>query len=384
MTIPSSLHLLVDRMVFLKAIQAADAIVPSNSTKPIVTKLLIRGSSENRHIEIIATDLNVGLRCMIPDADVRQSGEIVVDARQITMILRETQSPAVTLRMTHQGEQHHVDITLADGEYQIQAVVGETFPEIQKHPDAISGIVIPGARLDDMLRLTTFAMDKDKGSPILSGLYVHVQNDEFIMTATDGKVLAEAIDRSERYAVAESIPSMVIPASTISHLQRILSADTPAKVTLTPIGKVLFIRIEQSDGLRIELTSRLIEGSFPSYRAAIAVAPGAMTATFRTRDLDIAVRRAALMTNQGTRGIIMNLEKNRAIFSNLNYSNGSARIPIETTFTGNPMRQGFNSTYVIDVMKVYQQEQVVMEFGRGIVMRQPGSTFLIMPITLPN
>ncbi len=375
---------MVDRSILLSAIQAADAVAPATSTKPIVTNLLIRAVATTREVEIVATDLNVGLRCIVPGADVRTAGEVVIGARQITAILKESTSPSVTVRLVRSGEQHLVEVALADGDYQIQAMVGEAFPEVQRFPEQATGITVPGARLQDMLRTTTFAMDKDKGSPVLSGLLAQVTEGEFILAATDGKVLAEAVDRSERYQPSEALRPMVIPAPTVSHLARILGGEVPAKVTLAPLGKVLFARLDQADGLRIELTSRLIEGAFPTYRPAIAPTPGAATATFATADLASAVRRTALMTNATARGIIMSLERGRAVFSNLNYSNGSARIPLACTYAGGPMRQGFSSQYVIDVLRAFTKPEIEIEFGRGMIMRQPGSTFLVMPITLPS
>jgi DNA polymerase-3 subunit beta len=377
------LHVVVDRATLLTAIQAAEAVAPASSTKPILTNLLLRATPAG--VEVVATDSQVGLRCLAPGGRVEIPGEVVIGARQIGAILKESSSPAVTLRMARSGDQHVVEISLADGDYQVQAVVGETFPEVGAYPDGAVGHTVPGARLHEMFRATTLAMDKDRASPVLSGLSVSVGDGKLVLAATDGKVLAESIDLSDRYqSIDGKRLQIVLPALTVNHLGRVLSGDIPAKVEFTSSGKVVFFRLHLADGQRMDITSRLIDGTFASYAAAIAPVPGAATVTFQASELASAVRRTALMTNQSARGIVMALEKDRAIFSNLNFTNGSARIPVNCQYAGSPVRLGFNSSYLGDVIKAYHGETITIELGRGMVMRQPGCTFLVMPITLPN
>jgi hypothetical protein len=36
------------------------------------------------------------------------------------------------------------------------------------------------------------------------------------------------------------------------------------------------------------------------------------------------------------------------------------------------------------VLKVYKGDSIGIELSRGLIMREPGATYLIMPISLPN
>ncbi len=89
------------------------------------------------------------------------------------------------------------------------------------------------------------------------------------------------------------------------------------------------------------------------------------------------------MTNNTSRGIVMSLERDQAVFSNLNYTNGSARIPVACQYAGNPLKLGINAQYLGDVLRVYKSDKIALELSRGLIMREPGATFLIMPISLP-
>jgi DNA polymerase-3 subunit beta len=377
------LHVRCDRDDLLAGIQAADAVVPTNSAKPILTNLLFDGTKDQ--LEIIATDLQVGLRSIVRKVQVEQIGQAVVQARQFTAILKESRSQSVELRLEKKAENSQLHITLSDGDYQIPAVVGETFPPVQFFPSDVPSVKIRGDRFEEMIRQTVFGMDKDRTSAVLSGIYISVGNGEFVFAATDGKMLCEAVEKHEDFSLSPGGEPVhaVVPAVTINHLQRILSGAQPERVEIAFAGKLFFARLSIASGLQVELTSRLVEGNFPSYRNALPMnAPS--TVTFSSAELASAVRRVALMTSQTSRGIVIALERDLAVFNNLNYTNGSARIPVTCVYQGSNLRLGVNAQYLNDVLKVFKNEKIAIELSRGLIMREPGATYLIMPISLPN
>lgn len=375
----SAFQLTCERDRLLTAIQAADAVVPSNSTKPILTNLLLDAKEE--HLEIVATDLQVGLRCQMQEVQVKGVGQAVVQARQLSMILKESASPTVALSLEGRGEQRLLHIALSDGDYQIPAIIGETFPQVSFFPHDVRAIPVDGARFEEMVRQTVFAMDKDRTSAVMSGLFVAVGGGEMVVAATNGQVVGEAVEKGE--AFGGDPMQTVVPSMTIGHLQRILGSVKPTRVELAFSAKLVFVRLAMPGGLVVELTSRLVEGHFPPYRNAIHVTAPAKV-EFVAAELASAVRRAALMTNNTSRGIVMALERDQAVFSNLNYTNGSARIPVACQYSGSPMKLGINAQYLGDVLRVYKSDKITIELARGLIMREPGATFLIMPISLPS
>lgn len=382
----TTLHLRADREHLLAAIAAADAVVPSSSSKPILQNLVL--DAKAAHLEVIASDSQVGLRAIVRRIEVLGQGQAVVASRQFAQILRESASRSVELELETQGEQAILAIRLGDGDYHVPAVIGETFPLVSFFPADVVPFRIPGARLDSMLRKTTFAMDKERTSPTLSGLSLTLGNGELVIAATDGKVLAETVDRSEAYQLSQAgeMLAVVLPAPAVSHLSRILGGSAPAKsdgVELAFAGKLLFIRLALEDGLRVELTARLVEGVFPAYRPALAAATGQISLTFHTAQLASAVRRVALMNSQTSRAIVMHLDKDLAVFSNMNSAQGNARIPVACQYQGAPAKFGINADYLQSIIKAYEAEHLGIEMARGLIMREPGVTFLIMPISLP-
>jgi DNA polymerase-3 subunit beta len=382
----TTLQLRADRDHLLAAIAAADAVVPSTSSKPILQNLVL--DAKAAHLEVIASDSQVGLRAVVRRVEILGQGQAVVASRQFAQILRESASRTVELELIATGEQATLAIRLGDGDYQVPAVIGETFPPVSFFPADVVPFRIPGGKLESMLRKTTFAMDKERTSPTLSGLSLTLGNGDLIIAATDGKVLSEAVEHGEAYHLSQAgeVLAVVLPAPAVGHLSRILSGSAPAKsdsVELAFAGRLLFIRLALEDGLRVELTARLVEGVFPNYRGALSSATGQISLTFHTAQLASAVRRVALMNNQTSKAIVLALDKDQAIFSNMNAAQGSARIPVSCQYAGAPAKYGINSDYIQAILKVFEGEHIGIEMSRGLIMREPGITFLIMPISLP-
>jgi DNA polymerase III sliding clamp (beta) subunit (PCNA family) len=229
-------------------------------------------------------------------------------------------------------------------------------------------------------------MDKERTSPTLSGLSLTMGNGELVLAATDGKVLSETVEKGETFHLPNGeCLAVVLPAVAVNHLGRILSSAAAAheKVEIAFAGKLAFLRMAIADGLSVEFTTRLVDGTFPAYRAALTNTTGQVAITFHTAQLASAVRRVALMTQQASRAIVMSLDRDQAVFSNMNYTNGSARIPVTCQYSGAPAKFGLNSQYMSDILKVYSGEHIGIEVSRGLIMREPGVTYLVMPISLP-
>ncbi|MBN8525492.1 MAG: DNA polymerase III subunit beta [Planctomycetes bacterium] len=377
-----SLQLRADRERLLAAVAAADAVVPTTSTKPIQTHLLLEG--KDGRVEVTASDSQVGMRAVVSGIEIQSAGAVVVQSRQLAMILKESSSPSVEMQVLPSGDSVHLAIRLSDGDYTLPLILGETLPPVSFFPADAKAISLPGKRFEHMLRQTSFAMDKDRSSPVLSGLLVSITAGELCLAATDGKVLAEAVEKDPSFAPPEGENfQAVLPFATITHLTRILGSGQPDRVQLAFAQKLVFARLRLSGDLTVDLTSRLVEGSFPAYRMAIS-GTATNVVTFDTPALASAVRRVSLMITAANRAVVLRLEKDKAVLENLPGVGGNARIPLVCQYGGNPVRLGINAAYLADVLRIFGGERLAIELGRGLIMREPGATYLVMPISLPS
>jgi DNA polymerase III sliding clamp (beta) subunit (PCNA family) len=130
-----SLHIRADRERLLAAIAAADAVVPTTSTKPILTHLLL--SASTGQLEVTASDQQVGLRAVVTGVEVPTPGSVVVAARQLAMILKESSSPAAELEAMRSSDSVQLSIRLSDGDYQLPIIVGESLPPVSDRKSVV-------------------------------------------------------------------------------------------------------------------------------------------------------------------------------------------------------------------------------------------------------
>lgn len=388
LTIERTFQIRCPRADLLLSLQAADAVVPSSSANPVVNNLKLK--TQDKQLEVLATDTQVGLRALVRRIDVDADGEVIIPARQLVSILKESASTDVQMTLMQDEGQQQLQIKLSDGDYNLPIIASDTFPSISHFPDSGETLQIPSQTLERMIKQTSFAVDRDRTSAVLSGVYLAARDGEFILAATDGKVLAESVDRHDMYGASEELQA-IVPAVTINHVSRILNADANTDVDISVQKKLIFIRSTIGGGeagsgsIQVELSSRLVEGSYPSYRNAIA-SDAQSQVSFDTRALLSAVRRTALMTSAASRGIVLQLGAKEAILSNLNHTAGSARIPLPCAFDGGEERLGMNAGYLSEVLKVLGTDQCRIELngpGKGMIIRSDNCCFLIMPITLP-
>lgn len=372
----------------LLALQVADAVVPNNSANPIMNNLKLK-VHQNR-LEIFATDSQVGLRAIVRRIEADQDGQVIIPAKQLAGILKESSSSSVQLYLNTEKDHQLLMVKLSDGDYNLPIIAGSTFPNVSDFPNQENVLSLAGNKLDRMIKQTSFAVDRDRTSAVLSGVFISCRDDELILAATDGKVLAESVDKNESYANQEEFQA-IIPTVTIGHLSRILSSHS-SDVDISVYKKIIFIRSVIGGGeggsgtIQIELSSRLVEGTYPAYRNAIATR-SETTVQFKTKDLTSAVRRTALLTSAASRGIVVNLSAHEAVLNNLNHTSGVARIPVKCNYNGPDIRLGMNAHYLSEVLKVLSDDDCTIELngtGKGMIIRNESCCFLIMPITLPN
>jgi len=133
---------------------------------------------------------------------------------------------------------------------------------------------------------------------------------------------------------------------------------------------------------------RLVEGEFPDYQQVIPAAPRAQVRVNRD-DLFAALRRISLLASERSRGVKFQLERGRLELSASNPDQGEASEDVEITYAGDSLTLGFNARYVIDVLAVHGEGEVIElgftdEVGPALLRASgdPDYTYVVMPMRL--
>jgi DNA polymerase-3 subunit beta len=133
------------------------------------------------------------------------------------------------------------------------------------------------------------------------------------------------------------------------------------------------------------LTSNLVEGQFPPYEDVIPKdADKKMTAG--TADFMSAIRRAALLTTEESKGVRMAFSKKGLKLTSRSPDAGEAEVNFPCKFEGSDLEIGFNPTFLTEALRVVDADEVAMELTApnrpGLLRGGPSFLYVIMPVNL--
>ena len=174
---------------FLKALQRVQGVVENRKTMPILSNVLI--SADPEKIEIIATDLEVGMKSSYP-ANVINAGKITVSAKKLYEIIKELPEEEIHFSTR---ENDWVDLRCGKAHFNLVGLSPEEFPFFPAVNES-TFLTIKGSLIRELVEMTAFAICHDETKYNLNGIFIKAIEEEnrtlLRMVATDGHRLAMA------------------------------------------------------------------------------------------------------------------------------------------------------------------------------------------------
>jgi len=249
------MKLKIKKEEILKGLQRIQGVVEKKNTMPILSNMLI--IAEGSGVEIIATDLEIGLRGRYT-AEVEEPGAVTVSAKKMYEIVRELPEEDIQIRVE---DNNWVKIRSGHAHFKLVGLPKDEYPALPDVPEE-GMIVIEGDTLRDMIKKTLYAVGENDARYVLNGLFVHMAQTKgglnIRMVGTDGHRLS-MIDRV--IIATHKEESVIIPKKAMVELRRLLEEDAPKTELRLGFSKnhALFKR----DGL--VMVSKLIDGNYPNY-----------------------------------------------------------------------------------------------------------------------
>jgi len=358
----------VDKSVLLNGIQAVQNIISSKAALPILSHILLE--TGNNNLRLTATDLDIGISCVIP-VNVLESGSVTVPAKRFGDIIRELPGNTTTINTK---KNNLVLIETENCQFKIIGLPKEEFPKLPEFKDK-EAVKVEQDILKEMLALTSFAVSFDETRYILNGILFKIENNSLTLVATDGKRLA-VIERKLKQSIDKTI-KVIVPIKTIHELNRNLSEGKDVSLILGN-NQILF------DLDSVVVISRLIEGEFPDYRQVIPALSENKMQISREQFL-LAVRRAALLATPDYQAVKFEVFKNKMVVSKSTPDIGESREEVPVDYQGRETMIGFNPNYLIDVLKNLEEEKINFELTDGEkpgVIRVDGYIYIVLPMRL--
>jgi len=372
------MKVLVNRAALVEALGLAGSVVIQRTPKPVLTcvKLVAGETNGAKTLTLIATDMELALQYTLTQVDITQPGIALIPASKLTEIVNN--SPDDTLTLETSGET--TTIKGADAQYKVFGYNPEEFPPItnfEGDPD----LTLPASSLRQLLDRTRFAAAREMTRYAINGVLFERKGKKLLVVATDGHRLAQTRDD---IATDGREVSAVVPIKAINLIERLLT-DPEQTVALQFKENRLFIQISSESGVTATMSSSLVEGTFPPYNDVIPKDSDKKVALSRERFLS-AVRRAALLTNEESKGVRLAFGNNTLSISSRAPEMGEAKIDLPVEYGGEAIEIGFNPIYLMDALKVADVDQVTFEMKTpnkpGLLRAGPSFLYVVMPVNL--
>ncbi len=369
------MEITLNRELLSNTLQNINSVVDKSSAKPILSNFVIRTiDGENNKVEFSSTDYELSLIETI-SAEINETGSICVNAKKIFDIVKELRDEKVFIRS---NEQLWIYITSGSTELRLPSVEVGLYPQtvLEKLPEFLT---ISVEDFKNCIDKTLFAAMTNESRRNLMGVCLSSTNDgKTRWISTDGHRLAQVI-KSVDEQVFEKGNEVIVPRKALTEVRR--TADLFGKIV-----KISFdSRVMQFSGQNITYKTRLIEGKFPNCDPIIP----------KDNNLEIRVNREIFINSLRIVSSI-SIEKLRPV--KLIISQGVLRLEsekadygevideIEASYEGDNFQIGFNSRYLLDVLGVIEDDEVLLNFKNQMsptIIKSPkDESFLsvIMPL----
>jgi DNA polymerase-3 subunit beta len=332
-----------------KELALTQGVVEKKTTIPILSNLLLEADGEV--LTISATDLDLGICCHCP-AKVKTPGSGTVPAKRLLEIVRSLPEAEVHFKAL---ENHWVQLTCERSSFKLVGMARDNFPALPVLPPALGAL--PANVFATGIQKTIFAISNEESRYTLNGGLLFLKPGSMTMVATDGHRLA-VIERDLEVPGLKSELRLLIPKKAMGELVRLLAegeAELPISISRDE-GHLFF-----SLGQRL-LICRMLTGQFPNYEAVLPRENNRVL-QLEKETIASAVRRVALLADERSRAVRMNLEKGQLEISSSSGEYGEAREVLDTSYQDEPMQIGFNYQYLLDFFGVMEEGgKVRLEF----------------------
>ncbi|MFM1903635.1 MAG: hypothetical protein RLZZ440_1535 [Planctomycetota bacterium] len=359
----------------LAAVQTAASVVPTRSPKPVLTN--IRLEAREQAAEISATDLEVGIRAELTGVETLAPGTVLLPSGRLMAILRET--PAGTVFEIHSDGTAAV-LKAARSEFRLPIEDPLEFPSVASFPDG-PWFEVSTPLMRELVRRTVFATDNESSRYALGGVLLELAADRVIAVGTDGRRLAKMEGPCQMPGGEAAAAQPIVPARAMQLVERSLgSAEAPVQLTMRPDASEILVRTAGTT-----ISARLVEGRFPRWRDVFPERPEAIKVQLVAGPLLAAVRQAAIVTSEQSKGVDFSFESGCLVLSGRSAESGESRVELPIDHAGEAVRIKLDPRFMADVLRVLDGgTTVTIEItdpqSACVCLTDDGYGYVIMPL----
>lgn len=360
----------ISKSELIKGTTIVSKAVPSKTVMPILECILL--SAHGDELVMCANDMEMAITTRV-ECIVDEEGEIAVEAALLHEIAKKLPDGDVLIAQTSQK----AVLTAEDFKLELPIADYTQFPNMPS-VDKGRSFEIPQNILKTMITQTIFARSDEEKNEVISGLNLKVKNGKVRITGLDRKRIATRVCDIADDDMAEDT---ILPGKTMNEIRKILSDDeSNANISISD-SLVMF-----SFGKTV-LTSRIIAGEYMDIDAFLEKANSITKAVIDKSSLYECLDRSMLLEKVEDMKPVIFAINNEKINLSIKTARGAINETISAIVEGEDFMIGFDPRVFLDMLKVYDEEEVILEFNGNnqpcFVYSKDGKfTYLALPITI--
>jgi DNA polymerase III subunit beta len=369
----------VERAVLLRALAHVQSVVERRNTIPILANVLL--AAQDGALRLTATDMEIAMVEEVPGVQVARPGRTTAPAATLYEIVRKLPDGA-RVELDHGGGDAPLALRAGRFHTSLSVLPVEDFPSMTEGR-LPHGFGLPAGQLRELVDRTRFAISTEETRYYLNGIYLHAAESDgakvLRAVATDGHRLARVEEPLPEGAAG--MPGVIIPRKTVNELRKLAEETQDEVAVRLSDTKIRF------DVGAVQLTSKLIDGTFPEYERVI---PRGNDKVLRVqkREFAEAVGRVAAISSERSRPVKLSLDRNHLLLSAASPEQGQAQEELDqevVRYDAAPLEIGFQARYLNDITDQIT-DQVEFRFADGsaptVVMdaAKPEALYVLMPM----
>lgn len=366
-----------DKSILNEAIGIVQKAASAKSTIPALEGIMIT-VLENGTVQFGAYDLSISIHYEI-DAEQAEKGTVILPSRMFGEMVRKM--PACIVTVETDDKTLLTLISGANAAFTITGMSPENYPEL---PEVLSedGVVLTYSDFKTMIRQTIFAVAITDLKPILTGVLFELNKEEGTISAVAVDNFRLAIRKVPFVQVQGDFSKVVIPSRALNELLKILPDSDEDTILIRNSKSFVSFSFD-----RVRMVSRLLEGEFLDYKAAIP-----KDYKFRVkvdvREFEEVIDRASLMANS----TILSPIRCSFDFDHISISTASNNGKYEDQISCEPFSDkmviGFNYKYMLAALNACDDREIMIELQSNLapIILKPVDKqdylFLVLPLRM--
>lgn len=363
---------------FKKGLNTVQNIIGKNLTLPILNNILL--DTEKKQLKLSTTDLEMAITDYI-SCKVEKEGSVTIPAKLLVNFINNLPNKKIEINIKN----NIVNLKCENFKSSIKGLSAKDFPIIPKIKSS-PVLEISSLKLGNVLeQIINFVSFSDIRPEITGVLFDFSSSKKAKFVATDSFRLGEKLLNIKNNKTKKGAPtSVIIPYKTAQELIRIISNQEK--------DEMVGISIENNQVLfnlsKIQIISKLIEGSYPNYQQLISQ-QFETTVTIDREEIVKAVKLSSFFSSKindvrlkvnSKKSLIEIFSQDTELGENLSELKGEVK--------GKDLEIIFNHKYLLDGLNSVESKKIVLGFNGEVspgIIRSEGDaafTYVVMPIKL--